>query len=238
MLQQESIYNLVPKEKIIPGKDPLYHSQYPFWIAPTASTFNLNNTSYPNTANFDGNFSFPRGAHPIWQEHATFGLPEGGYKADPLNYHKKGDTGKILPPLEKIKGFNEIRRPPVPTIKDKPIMGLKTDKNYIVANVVDNILMQPKKLKEEPTGIYKHNAYGRVPTYIKNLRKQVQDEYNNIREMQRRVKEEEDKKQKILTEEELTTLREGLKKKWELYNQRYARLTHKKMFDNLVLLRK
>ena len=55
--------------------------------------------------------------------------------------------------------------------------------------------------------------------------------------MQRRQKEEEDKKQRLLTEEEVSTLREGLRKKWEMYNQRYAKMTHKKAFDNLVLLR-
>ena len=39
MFQQESIYNLVPKAKIIPGKDASYHSKYPPTIAATASTF-------------------------------------------------------------------------------------------------------------------------------------------------------------------------------------------------------
>ena len=48
MYQQESIYNLIPKEKILPGKTSLYHSKYPHWLAPTASTFILNNTNYPN----------------------------------------------------------------------------------------------------------------------------------------------------------------------------------------------
>ena len=237
MQQQESIYNIIPKEKIIPGKDPLYKSQYPYWIAPTASTFILKNTSYPNVANMNGDFCLPRGAHPIVEKSATMGRPEGGYKPDPLNYHKKGNTYRILPPLEKIYDTNEIRKPSVPTVRDKPIMGLKTDKNYIVSNVVDNILMAPKKLKEEEDGIYKHKSFGVVPTYIKNLRKKVEEEYKSIKEMQRRQKEEEDKKQRLLTEEEVSTLREGLRKKWEMYNQRYAKMTHKKAFDNLVLLR-
>ena len=73
---------------------------------------------------------------------------------------------------------------------------------------------------------------------IKNLRLKVEEEYKSIKEMQRRQKEEEDKKQRLLTDEEVSTLREGLRKKWEMYNQRYAKMTHKKVFDNLVLLRK
>ena len=238
MLEQESIYNIIPKDKIIPEKDKLYKSQFPYWIAPTGSTFNLKNTSFPDIANLNGDFSLPRGAHPIVEKSATMGRPEGGYRPDPLNFHKKGNTYKILPPLEKIYNSSEIRRPPVPTVKDKPIMGLKTDKNYIVANVVDTILMAPKKVKVEDDSLYKHKSFGKVPQYIKNLRLKVEEEYKSIKEMQRKQKEEEDKKQRLLTDEEVSTLREGLRKKWEMYNQRYAKMTHKKVFDNLVLLRK
>lgn len=238
MLQQESIYNVLPKEKIIPGKDALYHSHYPPWIAPTASTFNLLNTSYPNVSNCNGDFSLPRGAHPVYEKTATMGKAEGQYRVSPSNYHKKGNTYRVLPPLERLHTSSDIRKPAVPTVKECPIMGLKTDKNFIVANVVDNILMQPKALPEEKKDIYKHKSFGKVPKYIKDLRLKVEQEYQTIKEMQRRQKEEEDKKQRLLTDEEVSTLREGLRKKWEMYNTRYAKLTHKKEFDNLVLLRK
>ena len=59
-----------------------------------------------------------------------------------------------------------------------------------------------------------------------------------IKEMRRRHQEEEDAKQRLLTEAEVSMLREGLKKKWEYYNNKYTGLTHKKVYDNLVLLRK
>ena len=90
MYQQESIYNLIPREKILPEKDKRYRSYYPPWIAPTASTFILNNTSYPNVANMNGEIVFPRGAHPIRGNWTTFGKPLGGYKQDPQNFYKKG----------------------------------------------------------------------------------------------------------------------------------------------------
>jgi hypothetical protein len=41
----------------------------------------------------------------------------------------------------------------------------------------------------------------------------------------------------LLREEEVGKLREVLKKKWQNYNNLYGKMTHKKAFDNLVLLR-
>ena len=40
------------------------------------------------------------------------------------------------------------------------------------------------------------------------------------------------------TNEAQINLRERMKKKWQEYNHRYGNISHKKLFDNLVLLRK
>ena len=237
MLQQESIYNLVPKIKIVPGKGASYRSRYPPDIAPTASTFILKNSSYPGVANMSGEYKFPRGAHPILRNSATFGLPLGAYSPDPHNYHKKGETHKIYPPTEKLHVLSTVKKPPVPTVNDAPIFGLKTEKNFIIANAVDNILMQPKKRNMSIDQPF-HKYYGQVPDYIKKYRLNHENELNDIKEMRRKHQEEEDAKQRLLTEAEVSVLREGLKKKWEYYNHKYAGLTHKKVYDNIVLLRK
>jgi len=47
----------------------------------------------------------------------------------------------------------EQRRPPVPKKDEKPIMGLVSDKNYIVANAVENILAGKPQI-EALTSIY------------------------------------------------------------------------------------
>ena len=237
MLQEESIYNLVPKMKIVPGKGASYRSRYPPDIAPTASTFILQNSSFPGVANMSGEYKFPRGAHPILRNSATFGLPLGGYSPDPLNFHKKGETHKIYPPTEKLHTYSDIKKPAVPTVNDAPIFGLKTEKNFIIANAVDNILMQPKKRNFSIDKPF-HKYYGKVPDYIKKYRLNHENELNDIREMRRKHQEEEDAKQRLLTEAEVSMLREGLKKNWEYYNNKYTGLTHKKVYDNLVLLRK
>ena len=97
--------------------------------------------------------------------------------------------------------------------------------------------MEPKKRNlsiDQPF----HKYYGKVPDYIKKYRLNHENELNDIREMRRKHQEEEDAKQRLLTEAEVSMLREGLKKKWEYYNNKYTGLTHKKVYDNLVLLRK
>lgn len=93
-----------------------------------------------------------------------------------------------------MRSTSEIRKPPIPTLADKPIMGLKSDKNYITSNAVDVILMQPKrKFTEEKNYLTKKN-YGLIPNYISTLKNQVENEYKSIREMQNRTKEEESKR--------------------------------------------
>ena len=238
MLQQESIYNILPKSKIIPNTGISYKSKHPHYIPPTASTFKLQTSSYPNVLNLNGEYNLPRGAHPLNQQYATFGLPEGSYAVDPNNYHKKGETFKILPPLEKLHQNDEIKKPSIPNKNDYPIYGLKSDKNFIIANAVDNILMKPKKLRSGSQDMIFHKYYGKVPYYIKKYRMEHETELNNIKEEKKRKQEEEDAKQRLLSLNEVSDLREGLKKKWEMYNFKYGKLTHKKVFDNLVLLRK
>ena len=97
MYQQESIFNLIPKEIIQPPKEGLYQSKFPPNIPPTGSTFGLHTSSFPQIANLNGEFNLPRGAHPLKQMYATFGKPNGTNQQDPFNYIKKGHQYKIIP---------------------------------------------------------------------------------------------------------------------------------------------
>ena len=56
MEYEESIYNLVPKERYVPPKQPRYKSQFPHDLPPTGSTFGLVNTSKPGASNMHGDF--------------------------------------------------------------------------------------------------------------------------------------------------------------------------------------
>lgn len=56
MEYEESIYNLIPKERYVPPKEPRYKSKYPHDLPPSCSTFGLNTTSKPGASNVSGEY--------------------------------------------------------------------------------------------------------------------------------------------------------------------------------------
>ena len=238
MFQQESIYNLVPSKPILPTHQKMYRSMYPHWIAPTASTFILSNTSYPGVANTGGSLKFPRGAHPISANYRSMGLPKGGYKINPEKFIRKNHQYKILPAPERIKSASEIRKPAVVTIKDKPIMGLKSQKNYITSNAMDVILMEPKKRKIPNDGDLDYymnkKDYGKIPKYIQKRREDAENEIINNLEVERQNMMYERSKRKEIDNDELLQLREGLEKKLKELRYEYGKISHRRKFDTLV----
>ena len=53
---EESIFNLIPKERYEPPKPKRYKSSHPPTVPPTASTFALKTTSKPGVANVSGDY--------------------------------------------------------------------------------------------------------------------------------------------------------------------------------------
>lgn len=132
----------------------------------------------------------------------------------------------------------EFKKPNIPKLEDKPIMGLKSDKNFVTANAVDAILMTTKKKPVEPI-LYKNKKnFGRVPEYLSKIREDIEKEYTAIRELQLRNEQDEAKKKKKLEYDEIEALREGLNKKLAQLKKEYGNITHKTTFDTLVCQRK
>ena len=71
----------------------------------------------------------------------------------------------------------------VPKINEKPIMGLVSDKNFIVSNAVENILAAPKLPGNNNKDYLKKKNYGKVPRYLQTIKKEIEDEYQLVREM-------------------------------------------------------
>ena len=90
MYQEESIYNLVEKEKIKPQKQKPYISSFPKNVHPTASTFCLKTTSFPNVCNMNGDYTLTRGAHKKTGDYCHFGKPDGTNRKDPNYFTRKG----------------------------------------------------------------------------------------------------------------------------------------------------
>mmetsp|Transcript_22121 Transcript_22121/g.23063 ORF Transcript_22121/g.23063 Transcript_22121/m.23063 type:complete len:268 (+) Transcript_22121:29-832(+) len=238
MYQEESIYNLVEQEKIKPVKETTYVSKYPYDLHPTATTFCLKTTSYPGVSNINGDYQLPRGAHRQKAMNATFGKPEGSYRKDPNSFTRKGHSYIDYPEITKLRPDTDFKKPPIPSLDDKPIMGLKSDKNYITANAVDVILMGAKKKPQTTSNYLTKNNYGKVPEYLSKIREDIEREYKAIREMQIRNEEDEARKKKKLEQDEVGSLREGLQKRLAQVKKDYGSITHKTVFDTLVCQRK
>lgn len=88
-------------------------------------------------------------------------------------------------------------------------MGLKSNKNFIVANAVENILsgiwkvifymknciffiLAPKVQREEVDYLSKKD-FGKVPNYLEKIKSNIMNEYTMIQEMHRQEQEEQEK---------------------------------------------
>lgn len=90
-----------------------------------------------------------------------------------------------------------------------------SDKNFIVANAVENILAAPKLPQNKDQDYLKKKTYGKVPKYITKIKSEIEDEYNLVREMQIEEQNEKDRQKFLMPEAERQELISALKKKWE-----------------------
>lgn len=72
-MEEESIYNLIPKEYVPPPKENIYKSKYPPKLPPTGSTLINHTTSRPGVANLNGEFELTKGPHKHQSMNSTFG---------------------------------------------------------------------------------------------------------------------------------------------------------------------
>eukprot|EP00828_Plagiopyla_frontata_P043008 TRINITY_DN6595_c0_g1_i2.p1 TRINITY_DN6595_c0_g1~~TRINITY_DN6595_c0_g1_i2.p1 ORF type:complete len:263 (+),score=36.99 TRINITY_DN6595_c0_g1_i2:101-790(+) len=143
----------------------------------------------------------------------------------------------VLPEPNRFNRSCERKREPVPKHQEKPIMGLQTNKNFIVSNAVENILA-PAKVQKEDVRYVEKKDFGKVPQYLNTIKSNIQNEYDMIQNMHISEANEMEKQRYSLPPEEIQALRDGLKKKWEVVNKVYQEITHKKKVDTIGLKRK
>lgn len=90
---------------------------------------------------------------------------------------------------QKADRDDKTKRENVPKVDDKPIMGLKSNKNFIIANAVQNILAAPKQQPEEFAYTQKKD-YGQTPEYLTQINDKINTEYHMIRELQQQDAQE------------------------------------------------
>lgn len=96
MEYDESIYNLIPKEKYEPPKEKKYKSRHPPTVPPTGTTFGLKTTSKPGVGNLNGDYDPAGSNHTHVAGGATFGKPKGTLKPDTNTFRKKGTGTMVL----------------------------------------------------------------------------------------------------------------------------------------------
>jgi hypothetical protein len=104
MEYEESIYNLVPKERYEPPKEQRHRSKHPSNVPPTASTFCNKTTSKPGVANMNGDYLPEGSSHTNKGNGLTFGNPRGTLKPQTTDFRKK-QTGTIRIPEGKSFSF-------------------------------------------------------------------------------------------------------------------------------------
>ena len=106
----------------------------------------------------------------------TFGHLSGDRKPSPQNYMRKhtGTMGnETLPEIRHFSYDSTCRKPSVPKSTDRPIYGMKSGRDFIVKNALENILSTPKRNKDEMNWMHKKD-YGKNPEYLDEIKTSIQ----------------------------------------------------------------
>lgn len=248
MSQKESIFNLIARKEEVPSKPPLYRSKYPGDSAPTASTFGAATASTVGVTNLRGGMEWS-GSRRHVLESATLGpARDGARKPRPDMYLKSKSGAKALSEATKFSYRDETeRKPALPNRKSPPVMGLKSTKNFVVSNAIENILKESNTkntaAKESGSGMQKHAEFGKIPQYLSSVKKQINAEYEAIAEMkqERESKLKHDAKSgdiELLPESERVSLLNAMKQKWERINSEYQQMTHLVALDTISKIKR
>jgi len=163
------------------------------------------------------------------------GVAKGSLKPQTTNFRMKGTGNPVLVEKSEVQKLNRggDKKPSVPKRDEKPIQGLVSDKNFIVANAVENILAAPKLPANKDKDFLKKKTYGKTPKYLTNIKNEIEDEYNLVREMQIEEQAEEDRRKFLMPEDERGELIAALKKKWEVLHIEYQKEAHYPKLDTL-----
>lgn len=213
----ESVYSLIPDEYVPDSRPPRYHSKHNAAAPPSYTTF-----PKPSTIGRDGS-----GAAMFGRSGANMGR-EVGHEINPKRFLKAGEGHKKLPDPEPFSYGDATAREKVPSRADKPVMGLKTEKNFVTANAVEVICTAPKRVAVEQPLAMSRPSFGKTPKYLERVRGDLDAEKHFVEEAKARQQqyEEEAKAQYLhqLPEAEKTSLLTSLRERWEAKHKLYQAL--------------
>ncbi|TMW59627.1 hypothetical protein Poli38472_004696 [Pythium oligandrum] len=241
MQREECIYNLIPKVVVAPAKPERYRSKHDPSVNPTGSTFGLHGKTRLIGSNVGDDTKVDRRA-------GAKTIGRSSDKPDPKGFTKKGERcSTTVDPAKKPTKFDYDgpKRPSVVKRDEKPIMGLKSSKNFVTANAVEAILAVPgtrARVTREPPQYVKKEDYGQVPKYLNQVKDEIERENEMIEEFVRQNKnimeEDEGGRAEPMDERERKHLVDALKAKWDHVNAKYQKLCHNVVFDTLGKVRR
>jgi len=236
----ESIYNIIPPKEIQQEKMAMYRSSFSPHIPPTGTTFGGAQTTHPCCMNIAG--TAPQKIVPN-KTGRTMGKAPGTSSNCPQDYMKKQAN------LPKVKTLSEVKKsaphllqpselkpklkPDVPKKSELPVMNLVSSKNFVVANAVETILASPRKVPQGAKEYLQKEDFGKIPKYLKNIKQDINAEYEYIRQLQQQEAEAASSQVRGMAEEERVDLISGLKAKWESVNTEYQATTHLTILDTV-----
>jgi hypothetical protein len=98
--------------------------------------------------------------------------------------------GTTLPTLVRNFSYDcSHKKALVPRVHEKPVLGLRSDKNFIVTNAIENIL-STAKAQEDSIDWLKKQSYGEIPEYLRRIKENIQGEYRMIQNLHAKNSEE------------------------------------------------
>lgn len=73
-----------------------------------------------------------------------------------------------------------VRKEPVPLRKERPLMGMRFDKDFVTCNAVENIKARPPPVDTEEFWYTSKPCFGKVPGYLKRTKRQIAEERAKI----------------------------------------------------------
>jgi len=220
----ESIYNLVQEEYNYTKPKPKHISKHAPNAPTTGSTFGCHGTT-----------RLPGAGAIIKKEGALFGpskLPPARSASPP----KDRDASESYK-----ESYADKRKGPVPSKNERPVMGIRTSKNFITANAVEAILQVPRAVEMGEPNYMKKEDFGKVPSYLTQVKEEIRRENEMIqkyvKEQMGEVEREPDRYEEISNEERAELLA-SLKAKWDSVNANYQKITHLVLLDTAGQIRR
>lgn len=204
----ESIYNLIPREQVVETRTfkKVKAGNHSTEIA--GSTFGCRGTT-----------RLPGAGQIVKKKGAFFGP-----HAKPLPEKQAAPE-----PKRERNGYADRRMPALPSRADRPVMGIKTNKNFVTANAVEAILQVPKSTESKELNYLEKEDYGKVPEYLDQVKEEIKRENDMIDKYvkeQMGIEDEYVEEFEELPESDRADLIQNLKKKWDETNAKYQKITH------------